>query len=1375
MNKYPITPKTMKTKTEHKDSFNCLPRLVAAIVLAALSAASSAFAASQTWTNAPVDSAWSNTNNWIARAVPGALNQTGNSVNNDVVTINSPIPLSGIGGSGNPIVPDDATTVNTRARTAGRIVFDTADCGAYVFDSPSPSVPPDASTPESGRLHLCHNGGVTLSAAVANSQAFILPIGVRLPSSADGLFYLTNNATSPLATLFFENVYLDGATTRGVTFVLEGTNTGTNTIAYLSQSPTVTTGVSGIRKTGAGTWILSGANNFRATSPINIINGTLIVKDAGAFSLANMATVTNTGVLQIDGVSLNQIYLTLNNGGTIRMNGSGGLNGIAVGAQTGTSGTLSTTSASDLVTVGSGIATGAYVAGGAADSVLNTAGPGTFVFGAANTYIGKWSFGAATNQIGLASALGTGLNANVGAGTILDLTPLGDTTFAPTTSGFGGSGTGTALGSTAAAVLATAGTTLDLTSKAVNLTFTPTAFSGDTTHPALYMAQGTLSLSGNTFFVNNASGTALGVGTYRLVQQASGSIASGGGYAALVSGAGLASGSSAEIQVSGGNVDLVVSIYVAKDLVWTGGNPDSTWNVNSTANFLDGAAHSVFHNSDNVTFNSIGSTNPSVSLSGTLAPASATVDTSANDYTFGGSGQIGGTTGLKKVSPGTLLLQIANTYAGGTVVSNGVLRYGVANAISSTGSGDIAVYGGGVLDLNNFNGTINGLNGDGAVDNQGGAASVLTLGNNDASGSFSGILKNTSGTLAVTKIGIGTQAFTGSNAYIGGTTISAGTLAAGNPYALGPASDLTLTVGTLDVRTPRLYLNSLAGTGGSIANNSTAATNTLVIQGTSSTTFSGSMVNGSSGQMALLFLGGTLRLNAANSFTGGSTIASGATLNLGNSPASLAGFVIASNAASVGLVGGSSSPGTPASITTVDNAMLLLTSGAEGNVWSSQFYGSATSTNRFTGACSSSGAMAFSNFLGVVQIAMNNASNPNFRFNNSANGSGGDNTTFEFESGLVHTRDAQNVRLGTVKGGSATCGIGGAGTAGALSSWLIGGMNTDCAFHGYISGTNNLVKIGSGSLTLDGVAYYTNTVTLPDPNEPTNIVNFTLRSNLITFMNWTTVSNGVLKIVAPNSLTNGSGITLAGGILDASEIGYAVNQTTLDFYGAEQPTNTFIVVTKTVDLVGTQSLLGDGTIRGSLNAAAGTTVAPGVTTGATGTLTITNVATLNGAVNMELNRTASPNCDRIVAASFAGSGATLTVTNIGSTLVTGDTFQLFSGAVNAFATVNLPAASANNAITYVWTNMLALNGSIKVLSGAAPVDTTPTNITVVFSGNTLQLSWPLDHTGWELQTNAVDIAKTNFWFSFPGSTSTNQVTLTIEPAKTNVFYRLHLQ
>src|SRR5262249_7802167 len=148
------------------------------------------------------------------------------------------------------------------------------------------------------------------------------------------------------------------------------------------------------------------------------------------------------------------------------------------------------------------------------------------------------------------------------------------------------SGTGTGVGSTAATINADPGGTVDLAtgSKPITLTFSPTSFAGDSTHPALYVSQGTLSLGGNSFTINNASGTPLGAGSYRLIQQASGSITSAGGYAVVVGGSGLAPGAVPAIQVINGEVNLIVTIYVAKNLVWAGGNPDTTWNANTGGN-----------------------------------------------------------------------------------------------------------------------------------------------------------------------------------------------------------------------------------------------------------------------------------------------------------------------------------------------------------------------------------------------------------------------------------------------------------------------------------------------------------------------------------------------------------------------------------------------------------------------------------------------------------------------------------------------------------------------------------------------------------------------------------------------------------------------
>ena len=84
---------------------------------------------------------------------------------------------------------------------------------------------------------------------------------------------------------------------------------------------------------------------------------------------------------------------------------------------------------------------------------------------------------------------------------------------------------------------------------------------------------------------------------------------------------------------------------------------------------------------------------------------------------------------------------------------------------------------------------------------------------------------------------------------------------------------------------------------------------------------------------------------------------------------------------------------------------------------------------------------------------------------------------------------------------------------------------------------------------------------------------------------------------------------------------------------------------------------------------------------------------------------------------------------------------------------------------------LAGTGSLQI---PATVATNPTNIIYSYnvSGNSLSLSWPEDHLGWTLQTNAVSVAAPASWFSYPGSSSVTNVAISISPGAANVFFRL---
>lgn len=117
------------------------------------------------------------------------------------------------------------------------------------------------------------------------------------------------------------------------------------------------------------------------------------------------------------------------------------------------------------------------------------------------------------------------------------------------------------------------------------------------------------------------------------------------------------------------------------------------------------------------------------------------------------------------------LSNAANNYSGGTTISAGTLRIGIANALPVG-----TLTNNGTLDINTINTTIDGLSGAGTVDTQAGGTPTLTVGANGSSGTFSGTILNSSGTLSMTKVGAGTETLSGGYTYSGATVVAGGTL-----------------------------------------------------------------------------------------------------------------------------------------------------------------------------------------------------------------------------------------------------------------------------------------------------------------------------------------------------------------------------------------------------------------------------------------------------------------------------------------------------------------------------------------------------------------------------------------------------------------------
>jgi autotransporter-associated beta strand protein len=248
--------------------------------------------------------------------------------------------------------------------------------------------------------------------------------------------------------------------------------------------------------------------------------------------------------------------------------------------------------------------------------------------------------------------------------------------------------------------------------------------------------------------------------------------------------------------------------------------------------------------------------------------------------------------GLEKLGAGTLTLAGANAYTGQTTVIAGTLKVGVADAIPhGAGKGNVSLAAGGTLDLNGRDVTVNGLPAaaGAVVDNTAAGAVTLSVGDADTSTtgtpSFNGVIRNTGGPLALTKVGTGSfRLQTAASTYGGDTTVAAGTLDlnAANLLPSGAGrGDVRVNAGaTLGLRFGQ-SVNALTdgAAGGGTVQALSSGTKTLTVgNGDRDGTFSGTIANGS-GAAGLAKVGlGTQVLAGDSSYTGLTAVSAGALL-----------------------------------------------------------------------------------------------------------------------------------------------------------------------------------------------------------------------------------------------------------------------------------------------------------------------------------------------------------------------------------------------------------------------------------------------------------------------------------------------------------------
>ena len=1028
------------------------------------------------------------------------------------------------------------------------------------------------------------SGTATIASALTGSGGFTKAGSGTLTLSGDNNS-LSGGMTIGLGTLKVGSATALGASasnvsiTSGAVLDLNGTTyTNANALsiagtgAVINSSNTAASYNGNVTLTAASSIVSTGAITLSGTTNLSSF-GLTLTTGAGDITLSN--NISGSGALTISPAGAGNVTLS---GSSINNTGAISVNSVTGGGNTTISGNI-----------------GSSVTNLTLGTVNTTGSDRTITLSGTNTYTGTTTINAGTVKLGSSSAFSTSIvTANgYGAGVAIDLNgqTIANTLKVRGTGISAASGVITNTSSTAAKVtgnvefnndstiVATAGDiTFGLTNpdtgalisgslktaSATNRTITLGGTSSAITN--IYVKTGVL----QTYAVGSGY-IALTVGTSgsdkvkvtldgTQLLQTNGNIKILGGTLALATSSTLSS-SGMSLNAGGSSSDNSTLLLTAGNnytfaSLGNGGNltfdtTDSTGNAsitftaggNATTNVsygqTGGAASKTFSVNRGVSL-IVGSSESPTFFDLAGSSAVATVNRTlkldgAGTYTFNSvirdTNVVGVTGGINKTGAGTVILNAANTYTGGTIVGAGTLKVGNAAALGADAS-NVSVSAGATLDLNGTTMTgTNALTLSGTATNAGASAATyhgsLTLGANTATltadannltfdsssdvtgaftltlngasnGSLSGALKNSTGGL--NKSGAGNWTLSGTGAtYTGTTNITAGTLTLGASNAIGSGA-VTINGGTLaigansdTVGTVTLTDGSITGTSGVLTSNA----NFAIAKGTISAKLDGAGIG------LRKTTADTVTLSGSNTFTGASTVTAG-TLKVGNATALGADASTLSVSAGATLdLNGTTMTGT--------NALTLSGTATNAGASAATYHGSLTlgaNTATLTADANNLTFDSSSDVTGAFTLTLNGASNGSLSgaLKNSTGGlnkSGAGNWTLS-GTGATYT-GTTNITAGTltlgasnaigsgavtINGGTLAIGANSdtVGTVTLTSGTISGssGVLTSSAdlaastgtISAIIGGSRGLTKSGNGLLTLSGVNTYTGTTTI---------------------------------------------------------------------------------------------------------------------------------------------------------------------------------------------------------------------------------------------------------------------------------------------------------
>ncbi|WP_262589717.1 autotransporter-associated beta strand repeat-containing protein [Candidatus Pelagibacter communis] len=1257
-----------------------------------------------------IDGGTLSSNNTSAREVSDNIviraNTTlGNSTNNGTLTLSGPVSII-----------NDKWTITSESNNT---ISGSLNLGSQnqTFNTATGVTSTISGNISSGALSKSGDGVLVLSGTNSHSSSTVKGGTLTVSGSLSDSSYVQVDSGATYDVNSSDTIsYFSGA---GTVDIASSTTLTTNSSLNSSFSGIIQ-GSGGLTKSGNGIRTLSGNNTYTGATTIN--SGTFTVtgalSDSTAVSIASGATYdvdsTDTiasieGAGNIDIASSQTLTAGDSNNKTLSGVISGGGNFTKAG-----SGTL-TLSGTNTYTGNTTISAGILDIQGQLES-------GNYDGAISNS--GQLKINSSSNQTLAGIISGTGTLAKTGSGT---LTLTGTNTY---------SGQTTIEGGTVVA------------SNSSSLGATP----GSVTNNNIVLNNGTLQTT-NSFSIGSNKGIMVVGSGGTINTNASTTLTYGG----VISQTGpLTKTGDGTLTLSGANT-------------YTGATTVSAGTLNVTGTLSDDTAITV---SSGATYDVDASdTIKSIDGAGTIDIASGQTLTAgdATNKTF--SGVIQGSGGLTKTGTGTLTLSGTNTYTGDTTISEGGITLQ------------------GQLESGNY---------DGVIANSG----TLTV-DSSSNQTLAGVI---SGTGALNKSGSGTLTLSGTNTYSGSTTITNGTISVSSSANLGatPGSvdgdNIIFNGGTLSA-TNDFTLG--ANKGITLTGNGTidvASSNTMTFDGI--ITDSGNLTKSGSGTLVLGGANqndGTITVNAGileisdqyslGSSSGGTVVADGASLKitdaititnesltLNGSGVSNGGALQAANTSgTITLTGSTTTLGSDTTINIDDGNLTFggrITAGAnnydltiiggDGTIRPSGglVLNSGTLTMSATGTFFAENSSTYSGGTTVTAGAIQYG-------NNDAFGTGAITMT----GGKFYTSDASDFTIDENLNLQGSITLGNSGDSNTITfsgtNTLTG--NTTASIDSAVSmaaiddgsNTYNLIKSGSGTLTLTGSNGYDGTTTI---SAGTLTVTGTLDNNTAV-----TVSSGATYDVDASDTIS----SLAG----AGTIDIASSQTLTAGDSNDKTLSGVISGSGSLTKAGsgTQTLSGTNTYTGATTVSAGTLTVTGslsdstavsVASGAVYDVDASDtVASINGAGNIEIassqTLTFGDGNNKTLSGVISGSGG-LTKAGSGTQTLSGNNTFSGSTTINTGTLTVSGTLSDSTAVTVASGAVYDVDASdtIASVSGAGNIEIASSQTLTAGDSNDKTLSGVISGSGGftKAGSSTYTLSGTN---TYTGNTNINSGTLTV--------------